>query len=48
MDGALHDVDDALAVEAQVEEDAVVAELEVAVDEARPSGRARDGGRSPC
>ena len=28
-----HDVDDALAIEAEVEEDAVVAELEVAVDE---------------
>ena len=42
-----HDVDDALAVEAEVEEDAVVAELEVAVDEARPCGRARGGARSP-
>ena len=28
-----HDVDDALAIEAEVEEDAVVAELEVAVDQ---------------
>ena len=34
-----HDVDDALAVESEVEEDAVVAELEIGVDEAdlRPS-----------
>ena len=34
IDGARHDVDDALAVEPEVEEHAVVAELEVAVDEA--------------
>ena len=34
IDGARHDVDDALAIEAQVEEDAVIAELQVAVDEA--------------
>ena len=36
-----HDVDDALAVEPEVQEDAVVAELEVAVDQAtlRPSSR---------
>ena len=33
IDGRGHDVDDAPAVEAEVEEDAVVAELEVAVDE---------------
>ena len=41
-----HDVDDALAVEPEVEEDAVVAELQVAVDEARPCARARGGARS--
>ena len=46
IDGRGHDVDDALAVEPEVEEHAVVAELEVAVDEADLAGRARGGGRS--
>ena len=54
IDGARHDVDDALAIEPEVEEDAVVAELEVAVDEAdlppelaveRDGGVDRDGRR---
>ena len=55
IDGARHDVDDALAVEPEVEEHAVVAELQVAVDEAdlapelameRDRGVDRDGRRA--
>ena len=47
IDGRAHDVDDALAVEPEVEEHAVVAELQVAVDEADLAAELaveRDGG----
>ena len=40
-----HDVDDALAVEAEVQEHAVVAELEVAVDQAHPPPEALERDR---